>query len=49
MTNGKSSVRIVFRDKFRNNFNGGFFVSEKILVTQERDEQENFRVDIEMC
>ena len=25
MTNVRSSIRIVFRDKFRNNFDGGFF------------------------
>ena len=40
MTNGRCSIRIVFRDKFRNNFDGGFFMSEKMLVTQALDERD---------
>ena len=40
MTIGISFIRIVFRDKFRNDFDGGFFMSEKLLVTQALDERD---------
>ena len=40
MTNARSSIRIVSRDTFRNNFDGGFFMSEKMLVTQALDERD---------
>lgn len=40
MTNARSSIKIVFRDKFRNNFDGGFFIREKMLVTQALDERD---------
>lgn len=32
MTNAKSSIRIVFRDKFRNNFDGGFLLKSTMNV-----------------
>lgn len=37
MTNGETSHKIVFRDKLLNIFMGGFFMSEKMLVTQALD------------
>jgi len=36
MTLHESSLRIILRD----NFNGGFFMSEKMLVTQALDERD---------
>ena len=36
-----SSLKIVFRDKtLENKFQGGFFMSEKILVTQALDQRD---------
>ena len=35
-----SFIRIVFREKAINNFDGGFFMSEKMLVTQALDERD---------
>ena len=40
MTNGDSSFKIIFRKYYGNNFMGGFFMSEKMLVTQALDERD---------
>ena len=39
MTMRMTSIRIVFRENAINKFDGGFFMSEKMLVTQALDER----------